>query len=358
MLVITVISWTVCILGSQVERSSFSDWQGIDSLMIELVSEIREVDDAGNETLGLMTHRRVGFSKDGRVYYFSGHDERAKGEEWTREPYNLELAIGHGQMITHKHFQRAYETQEFPQDAELPRSLSSDSLMFVLPYWLPKQIRSPGDFERHIYFITDEAIGTKYYGRLQEERVIDGLNCVGYRNREGTDQFWIAPDCQNLVIEREWYSNDQKSKGYKLRSVQYREFEEGLWLPSKYVVSYSEDAWENIRSFRTTRILRVQTNVPRRQFDCHLKDGSVRLTGSNEQIGKGFVQTHPGGTQLLEDVALLIRSKQSGNRTEHTAVNMFISLAGLGFGMAVIGWVFAELCGKNCWFGFGKNFGN
>jgi len=306
---IKLLAWAACLLSAQVQYSEQGGWAGIERVLLEVVSEVREIDAAGQETIGIVTHRRIGFSRNGEVYYFSGHDEKAKGEDWLREPYNLEQVVKNGWLTTHRHFLRAYEKEKFPQNARLPASISNDAIMFVLPYWLPDKLLAPGDYHRKIYFVVDKARKSEFYEPLKELKTIGDLDCIGFANRERTDIFWIASQKWNLVLEREWYSNDKKTEGYRLHSQHYREFYDGVWLPSEYDVLFSDDNWKTTKTIRKTRILNVLVNDQFQPFDERLRDGAIRLTDSNHGKGKDFIQTHPGGTDLLEEVSSLIRGR-------------------------------------------------
>ena len=282
---------------SDVEKTQLIDhagsrWGSVNRWLIEY-----EGVPATTNTRSSIVHKIMAVSAPDSFYHMSAH---SPNHPWQVDPFCQEFFIYGGQTRHRWPFNRAYSEEAISIGGPIPGSTWKDVLLAIIPAWPFTSYRMPNG--SHTVSVLIEALQSQKYRVLAKVETISGEDCAVFDDG-GIERIWIATNKGLCLMRRDTYDPQTHRLIERIVTDRIAEIAPALWLPMEYrlqifqkVARRKEDTIERESRIRIIRCL-LNDAVPEATFKPIHRLGSIKF-----DAGRSFVQTYPGGEDLLDQI--------------------------------------------------------
>ena len=253
---------------------------------------------------GAYVHRVIAAKAPASLLHISAHG--LDNMDWRLDPEAQHAIIGGGRALNVYKVNRAYITDEWPDDRVLPGTLQEELFFHatgIFPLTSRPAPRNMVDGESPA--MLTEVAASRLFDRVRtsQERM-DGRWCH-VLEYPGHTALWIDADRGCATLATENYEPKNRALVWRLECGGHREVAHGVWVPS-WIRNIRYDYLARTPELRTRCLLDTRIQIVRAdvntveddQFRFVLPPGALRLNGPQETP----VQTVPGGEEHLDEL--------------------------------------------------------
>ncbi|MCL5745468.1 MAG: hypothetical protein M1541_16350 [Acidobacteria bacterium] len=246
-------------------------------------------------------HRTMAVAAPGELYHMGAH--YAPGLAWQEDPFCQEYFV-HSNITCHRWlFNRTYTPTPLRKSALISGSIPHEPLLAIIPSWPLTDYRLDGGLAWGGCITPPEALRSQAYRLLARRETVGGRMCAVF-DRNGTDRIWVAWRLGLCIMKRERRAVVSHRLLYRVVARKVAQVGPGLWFPTEFRYQlFSQTGPADPQSLEAdydVHILRCELGkaVPDSTFIAPMPPGSLEFRPDGT-----FVQTVPGGQDLLEKIA-------------------------------------------------------